>query len=221
MKSHAGHLAELEVHAGLLETLHILLHRDRHQAVGWNRDRRHAARLHARIENRHIDAAFAQEARRRKAAGPRANDGHLARTRRAHLDGRVLARLHDEPLHFADRQRMVVVHAGARQFASMVARAAERCAHHVVAPHNLRRFVELAVLHRLHVGRHILVDRADVHAGSLHAIEQSQRTRGLGGDPLIGVAQVQRAPLHRLRVLQQVRQRRRLRGAIPSPAPWR
>ena len=167
VKSLPGLLAVLDAHPEFAEPGQVGVDALLRQAVGGDGPAHHAPGIGVLLEDGDLDTRPAPSMRAaERPAGPAPMIATLLPARRGPLPHRRPGLLgHDEPLHLADGQRLVVVGADAGVLAPVVADVAQDRGQRVVAPGDGHRVGVAPLPHRRHVLRHVLVHRAFVGAG--------------------------------------------------------
>ena len=143
------------------------------------------------LEHGHGDPGHGEVLRRGDACRTGADDGDLPPDRELRCgQGRLVLVRHDEPLHVADRQRLVHVRADAGRLTQVVADPPEDPRHGIVGPRDRHGVVESSLADRPHVGGYVLVDWALVGTWRLDAVEEVERARRLGPMRAEGIAEV-------------------------------
>ncbi len=186
----AAELLDGEVHTGLLavpnldpefiQDRQVLIDLRLGEPVGRNRPADHSAGIGVRLEDGDRKPVVAEFLGGGEAGRAGADDGDLGGScRSAGEQHRLLLLLHDEALHVADRQWLIQVGADACVLTQVIAHPAENRRQRVVLASHLHRTKEVAIAYRVHVLRHLLVDRALVDTRCLDAVEVVQLARSL------------------------------------------
>ncbi len=164
-----------------LEDRDVLVDDGLREPVGGYCPTDHPPGIRVGFEDRHAESGVSEFLAGGQAGRSGADDGYLlAGSRFAGEQHRLFLVLHDEPLHVPDGQRLVEVGTDAGVLAKVITDSPQDRRERVVLPGQTNGLEEVAVAHRVHVVRHLLVDGALVEAWCFDAVEVLEVARGLG-----------------------------------------